>query len=202
MERTVAARMDEIVGQPPRLVPLGEDELGEQAKVVVETLRGIIGWPADVPVTPNMRTLCRSSELFLSFMTAGINFMIASTLSPRDRELAIMRTSWLCGSPFAFGEHVEAGKKAGVTSDEVERLTLGADVDGWSDGERAILQAVDELHRNAMICDATWNALAAYLDDRQLIELLMLVGHYHQTAFLNNALRFRLNDYNRGLSAR
>jgi len=190
------------LGEPPRLAPLREDELGEREKKMIEDLRAIVGWPRDYPITPNLRTMCRAPELFLSYMTAGIHFMTISTLRPRDRELIILRTSWVCGSPFSFGEHVETGRKVGIIPDDVERLTLGGGAPGWSDGERAILKAVDELHQDSMICEMTWSALATYLDERQLLELLMLVGHYHQTAFINNALRFRLNHYNQGLSAR
>jgi hypothetical protein len=69
--------------------------------------------------------MCRPPELFLSFMTAGIQFMTTSTLRPRDLELIILRTSWLCGSPFAFGEHVESGRKVGITPDETMRFASG-----------------------------------------------------------------------------
>jgi alkylhydroperoxidase family enzyme len=202
LEQTVDARMDEIVGQPPRLTPLEPEALGEKEKAVISDLHEAVGFPRDYPARPNLRTMCRSPELFQTYMAAGVYLMTTVTLTPRDRELIILRTSWLCGSPFGFGEHVKTGKKIGITPDEMERLTLRNHSDEWSDGERAILQAVDELHHDAMIGDATWAALSAYLDDRQLIELLMLAGHYHQTAFLNNALRFRLNADNQGLSAR
>ena len=47
-----------------------------------------------------------------------------------------------------------------------------------------------------------WEALAARLDERQLIELLIVVGHYHMTAYLQNTLRFPPRDGNAGLGAR
>ena len=53
-----------------------------------------------------------------------------------------------------------------------------------------------------MVSDATWAALATRLDEKQLIELLMLVGHYHKVAFVQNSLRFSPREGNSGLSAR
>jgi 4-carboxymuconolactone decarboxylase len=51
-----------------------------------------------------------------------------------------------------------------------------------------LLRATDELHADACIADDTWDALAARYDERQLIELPMLVGHYHLVAFTLNSL--------------
>jgi hypothetical protein len=47
---------------------------------------------------------------------------------------------------------------------------------------KAILRAVDELHGDAMISDATWQTLAKQLDERQLIELPIIVGQYQTVA--------------------
>ena len=54
--------------------------------------------------------------------------------------------------------------------------------------EAALLRAADELHADACISDATWGVLAAQLDERQLIEVPMLIGHYHLVAFTLNSL--------------
>lgn len=102
---------------------------------------------------------------------------------------------------YQFGEHVVSGKRIGITGEEIERIKQGSAAEGWSEHDRALLKAAEELHADAMISDETWAALSAWLDERELIELLMIVGHYHITAFVQNSLRFRLNDYNSGLAA-
>jgi alkylhydroperoxidase family enzyme len=81
-------------------------------------------------------------------------------------------------------------------------VTRGSTAPGWSDHDRAILRAVEELRADAMISDATWSVLAGDLDDRQLIELVMLIGQYETVAYYQNALRLRLREGNQGLSAR
>ena len=93
------------------------------------------------------------------------------------------------------------GRKIGVTAGEIERIKHGSSATGWDEADRAILRAAEELHADAMISDATWAALAEQLSPSELIELMMIAGHYHTTAFIQNSLRFRLNDYNRGLES-
>jgi alkylhydroperoxidase family enzyme len=89
-----------------------------------------------------------------------------------------------------------------LTPEDVERITQGSAAPGWTEAEQAILKAAEELHERAMIADDTWAALAAHLDPPQLIELLMLIGHYTQTAFIQNALRFVPRGSNPGLAGR
>ena len=70
--------------------------------------------------------------------------------------------------------------------DEIGRVPAGSDAPGWDDFDRTLVRAADELHHDARIGDATWEALAARYDERQLIEVPMLVGHYHMVAFALN----------------
>ncbi len=51
------------------------------------------------------------------------------------------------------------------------------------------MQSVDELSEARMITDATWAALAEHFSERQLIELPILVGHYHMLGMAISALR-------------
>jgi alkylhydroperoxidase family enzyme len=62
------------------------------------------------------------------------------------------------------------------------------DADGWTDGDRTLLRAADELHDDGCISDATWAELAKTYDERQLVEIPMVVGHYHLVAFTLNSL--------------
>ena len=53
-----------------------------------------------------------------------------------------------------------------------------------------------------MIGDETWATLAETYDEKQLVELILLVGQYQTVAYYQNSLRFRLRDGNSGLSER
>ena len=64
----------------------------------------------------------------------------------------------------------------------------GSEAEGWTELEAAVLRAADELHSDACITDDTWAVLAAHLDERQLIEVSMLVGQYHIVSFTLDTL--------------
>ncbi len=200
MTTDVAARMEQVLGSPPRLEPLDGEELGERELNLITGMREITGYPQDAPIHPFFSTLARQPHFFEAYMQLGISAMAAS-LGQRERELLTLRTGWLCGAPYQFGEHVVSAKRIGITSEEIERIKQGSSAAGWSERDGALLRAAEELHADAMISDDTWAALAAWLDAPELIELLMIVGHYHVTAFIQNSLRFRLSDYNPGLTA-
>ena len=48
----------------------------------------------------------------------------------------------------------------------------------WAPLERAALAAVDETADEGAVSDATWDTLAELVRESELIELLMLIGHY------------------------
>ena len=120
----------------------------------------------------------------------------------RDRELVILRTGWLCRAPFEWGEHVRIGRQLGLTGEEIERVIEGSTAGGWSEHERALLAATEELHAGAMISDATWEVLSRSMSDTQLFELAVLVGQFTTVAYWQNALRLPLGEGNAGLAAR
>ena len=202
MSVDVSARQAQLLGQQPRLPPLAQDELAAEAVALVQRLREVVSFPHDAPVHPVFATLCHSTGFFLPYLETGLRFLTDSSLSVRDRELAILRTAWLCGAPYAWGEHVASAKQSGFTGEEIERITEGSAAPGWGEHDRTVLKAAEELHIEAMVSDATWAALAQRFDEKQLIELLMLVGHYHKVAFIQNSLRFSPREGNPGLSAR
>jgi len=147
-------------------------------------------------------TMLRHADLFAVQTDVGIQLLGRGTLPPRDRELAVLRIGWLCQAPYEWGEHVLVAKRVGIGDEEIDRITHGSDAPGWSDHDRAILRATEELYDDAMISDATWRTLAATFDDKQLIELPILVGQYQAVAYYQNALRLRLHGGNVGLAAR
>jgi alkylhydroperoxidase family enzyme len=149
-----------------------------------------------------VRTMLRHAALFSVHTDVGIHLLSRGAMSLRDRELAVLRIAWLCQAPYEWGEHVMVGKRFGLSSEDIARVIEGPTAVTLDEHERAILQAVDELHSDAMISDATWNTLAKRLDERQLIELPIVVGQYQSVAYYQNSLRLRLHTGNLGLKAR
>lgn len=165
----------------PRIGALTPDELDDEA-------RELLGTVADgIDASNIFATLVRHPGLFRRWMPFG-GKLLAGKLPGRDRELLILRTGWRCGSIYEWGQHVIIGRQAGLTDDEIRRVREGPDAPGWDRHDRVLLRAADELHDDGCIADDTWAALADRYDDRQLVEVPMLVGHYHLVAFTLNSL--------------
>lgn len=203
----VAARHEEVLGRPPRIAPLDRQSAAVEVQAVTNHLRG--GVVSDAPPMPIdaipeiMFTMHRYPALWAKLMDLTIQIQGPESVLPiRDRKLAILRTGWLCQAPYEFGEHVNQSKRAGLTSEEIERVKAGSEAPGWTDHERAILRAAEECVANAMVSDATWATLSTSLSDHQLVELLVLIGQFVATAYFQNSLRLRLEANNLGLAAR
>ena len=168
-----------------RIDPLPVGELGE-----------------GVPQLNIFATLARNPELFKAWMPFGAHLLTAGTLAARDRELVILRTAVNCGSSYEWGQHVRIADAIGIDRETIDRVADGPGTEGWSDTEAALLRAADELHRDSKISDATWAALAESYDDKQLIEIPMLIGQYHMVAFALNSLGVEQDEGLEDLPAR
>jgi len=137
--------------------------------------------------------------LFRCNMDMG-NTLYNGKIPQRERELAILRIAWLMRAPFEWGQHVIIARRIGIEAEEIERARRGTSAGGWSDHQAAILSGVEELIEGAAISDATWATLAKSWDEQQLIEFPMMVGQYVSTAFVQNALKVRMEPGNAGLA--
>ncbi len=168
--------------EKPRIPPLLPSERDEQTQELLGGVGGVTG-----PASNIFDTLVRHPGLFRKWLPFGGKLLVGK-LPARDRELLILRTGWHCRSEYEWGQHVLIARAAGITDEEIGRVTRGPDAEGWDTFERVLLTAADELHADARITDATWAALAERYDERQLIEVPMLIGHYHMVAFTLNSL--------------
>jgi alkylhydroperoxidase family enzyme len=181
-------RRSAVADGGPRIPPLPADEQDDTARELLAAATGAGSRTVNI-----FSTLVRHPGLFRKWMPFG-GKLLTGKLPPRDRELLILRTGWLCGSDYEWAQHVPIARASGVTDAEIDRVVDGPDAEGWSAADATLLRAADELHEANVISDATWAALAARYDEKQMIELPMLVGHYHLVAFTLNSLGVPLED--------
>lgn len=185
----------------PRIAPLLADELSDDALALATQLRALFALPTnEMPAL--VATMMRHPDLYRAQVEFVAKRTPALVNAARILELAILRKAWLCGSPYVWGEHVKMGKKAGLTSEEIDRITRGSDEPGWSEFERAVVRASENLHQDGIVSNETWKVLAQNLDATQLIELLSMIGSHTEVAYVVNSLRVNLMPGNPGLSAR
>jgi alkylhydroperoxidase family enzyme len=167
----------------PRLPPLPEDQWDDEVRELMKGAGLGGGRPLNI-----FTTLAHHPKLLRRWLVFGAHVLAKSSLSPRERELAILRAGWRWRSEYEFGQHVLIARAAGVSDAEIERVVQGPDAPGWDPFEATLLRAVDELCADAFVSDATWRALAERYDAHQLLDLVFTVGQYTLVSMALNTL--------------
>jgi alkylhydroperoxidase family enzyme len=192
------AREQLILGAPPRISQVEDltEEMREILKPPVE------GYETSGVTPPLWAMLLHNPGVLSVFKPMAWHFLAGSALSARDRELVILRVAWVRQIPYVWGEHAQIGQTVGVSAEEVAKVMEGSSAEGWSEHDRALVTAAEEVCAELMISDATWATLAKTLDEGQLVELPVLIGMYQMLGGLMNSVRLPLRPGNEGLSAR
>jgi len=173
----------------PRIAPLPPREWPEEMREALAALRPPMprhpfpSQDADRPKGRNaLGTFAHHPELAQAFHTFNGHILFASTLSPRQRELLVLRIAAVRRSDYEWAQHAILAGDAGIEPDEVARVAEGPDAPGWSAVDQAMVRAVDELLADAEVADGTWEVLASELDEQQLMDLVFTVGAYEVLA--------------------
>ena len=108
--------------------------------------------------------------------------------------MAILRIGWLCKSGYELAQHAEFGRRAGLDSNDLVRITDGPDSAGWTRLESTIIRAVDEMFEDAFVSTDTWDTLRDEFDEQQLLDLLSVVGRYWCVSVILNSTGVQLEE--------
>jgi alkylhydroperoxidase family enzyme len=139
-------------------------------------------------------TLATHADLYKRWLPFANHVLFKSTLSARDREILILRIGHLCRSGYEFHQHTRIGKAAGLSEAEIAAIKTGPDAGTWNDFDRTLLRAVDELHRDAFLSDATWNTLRERYNEHQMMDLVFAVGQYAMVSMALNSFGVQLEE--------
>jgi alkylhydroperoxidase family enzyme len=185
----------------PRISPLPPAEWPPEMQAALAAIRPANPrhpFPSRDPGRPKglnvLGTLARHPTLAEAFHTFNGHVLFATTLSPRQRELLILRVAAVRQAEYEWRQHVVLAADAGLTADEVTRVAEGPGARGWSAIDRAMVSSVDELLADAMIAETTWEVLAADLDVEQCMDLVFTVGAYDLLAMAFRSFGVELDD--------
>jgi alkylhydroperoxidase family enzyme len=173
----------------PRIAPVpAENWTDEQREIVAPML-------ARGPVINIFRTMITHPVAAKAFLAWG-GYILSrkSTLPPREREIVILRTGFLCRSGYEWTQHVPIARRAGLTDDEIARIKVGADAPGWSEPDAALLRAADDLHREQFVTEPVWAELTRHFAERQRMDVVFTVGQYTQVSMLLNSFGVQLDE--------
>jgi 4-carboxymuconolactone decarboxylase len=173
----------------PRVAPVLAESWTEEQRAIVEPMS------ARGPILNIFRTLLTHPAAAKAFLAWG-GYILSrkSTLPPREREIVILRTGFLCRSGYEWTQHVPIARRAGLTDAEVARIKIGADAPGWSAADAALLRATDDLHREHFVTEPVWIELSRHFEERQRMDIVFTAGQYTQVSMLLNSFGVQLDE--------
>ena len=175
----------------PRIPPGGRRELGLFGWLFCKLAARVWG----VPELHMFTVLAQHKRLFWSWGPFAGLLLHRGRLPLRDTEVVILRVGHLRGCEYELQQHRRLALRRGVDADTQEKVFAWPQArEGLTAREQALLAGVDELIATRAMSDAGWRLLAGYLDRRQLIEFVTLVGQYDALAMTLSTLGVPL-DY-------
>jgi alkylhydroperoxidase family enzyme len=174
----------------PRIPPLDPKNFTPEQKAAA-----IAGGSAE-GANANFRTALNNPDLgkhwwdWLRFVhdNPGTRAKAGDAIPQIDKELVVMRISFLFNDDWLWATHVPMAKAWGRSEEEVARIAKGPDAPGWNEKDRALVRSADELHAQGFIADETWNTLTKYYNTRQMLDIIFLAGVYTTNAYFNNSV--------------
>jgi alkylhydroperoxidase family enzyme len=150
-----------------------------------------------------LRAMVHNPDCTRAFRGLGDYIRHDSHLDPRLRELAILQVGYITRAPYEWSHHIRIGRTFGVSDgdirvliDETEGRTTTID-----DTTKAVLRAAREMTAEGL-SDETHAAVAAFLDPRDLVDLLVTIAVYIGVVSLLDALKIDVEpDYQDELNA-
>lgn len=138
--------------------------------------------PADIAL---FRTVAHNPRVLARWRGGGL--LDRGSISLRQREIVILRTTARLGAEYEWGVHVAyfAGKAA-LGHAEIA-ATVHGDATAWAPAEAVLVAFTDALVDTGTVSDELWQVAAAHYKPDQLIEIIALVGFYHLVSFTVNA---------------
>ena len=109
----------------PRIPPLPREGRDPRTEDLLAGLRRPDGSELNI-----FAALAHHPRLLKRWSAFGGTLLYTGTLSPRERELLILRTALHCGAHYEWGQHVAIALAAGVSQAEVDRVAAGPEADG------------------------------------------------------------------------
>ncbi len=133
------------------------------------------------------RALSHSPVALRRFMKFGTYLLQEGALDPKLRELAILRAGYLCRSPYEFSQHIAFGRRVGLSDGQIRGIA-SPNMQLFDPGEMSVLAFAGELTSDARVSDATYAAVASFLNEQEIVELTLVVGYYNLVSRALNAL--------------
>ncbi len=161
---------------PARLPQVREEDFTDETRAFFGQWTG--GVFKDADTNPVLRTFAHHPALANAFSQLNVHVLSASTLPVKERQIAIMRTAWITKATYMWLSHLNTSRLYGLSDEMYGPLQRGADDPYFTEFERTVIRATEDLVRDHEVSDANWQALRAEWNERQMLDFLFTVGCY------------------------
>ena len=152
----------------------------------IATSRGRVSGPFSV--------LLNSPEVAGRAAHLGSYIRFESTLTPGQRELAIITTAREFDCAFEWAAHATLAKEAGVRESAVETIANNGELSNLTEDEALIVAYGREILREHRVSDGTFAAAKAQFGEQGVTELTATIGYYGMLACALNAFEVRPSE--------
>ena len=161
---------------PPRMPPVRHDELTDDMRAFLQKWTGGIFRGADS--NPVLLTFAHHPKLADLFSQFNIHLLSTNTLPVKQRQIAIMRTAWICEATYMWSSHLSTSVRCGLPPDIFRPIQVGADDPYFTEFERVVIRATEDLVNHRKVSDGNWRALMKEWNPQQMLDFLFTVGAY------------------------
>jgi alkylhydroperoxidase family enzyme len=120
-----------------------------------------------------------------------------SRLDARLKELAIMTIGWITRTPYEWSHHVILAKDFGVSDDDIRELINYLEGRPHKLDSKVTLaaDAAKEMTNNIAMSKKTFDALHAFLNNEEMVDLIVTIAHYNAMIRVLGTLEVDIEDH-------
>ena len=132
-------------------------------------------------ISPLYRILLNSPAVCAGWEQLLTAIRQKTSLSPRLRELVILRIAVLNRAEYEFTAHAPIALKAGMTEAELDALQMG-DASLLTDIDRLVLDYTDAMTTDIQVSDALFARVKTHFDPEGLVDLTATIAAYNMVS--------------------
>jgi len=140
------------------------------------------------------KVAAHSPKVFLNLVRLGNSVIGRMELSPKLREIVILRVATLTDSKYEWAQHVPVALQVGVSQEQVDAISDWKNSPEFNDEECAVLQYTDEVTQNVKVTDHTFDRVKNLFNEQAIVELAITIGYYGMLARLLVPLQVEVDE--------
>jgi AhpD family alkylhydroperoxidase len=173
-----------------RVPYLARDDVTPETKALWDRLEA----ERKMPTANIFRALANAPVLLDAFLSYANALRNGSELSPKLRELAILTVGHVTGSEYEIAHHQSHGRKAGISPEQLAAVPEFETSNLFDDVDRAVMRLAKESTENVAVSRSCWEAVAAHLGDKQMVELALAIAWYNSGVRIMGMLDIGLEE--------